>query len=258
MVLHLDMRIVLLKDVKGTFNQAVNSRVKRFSDKYVKAGLLNKPVEVNPNSYLDTLDNFSDTVEDSGHFVFLIVDETDSFANRLLVQIGREAGLGKSAYREFVKREGSVLRDFGRAIKAEGCYHRMFFTGLMPVAWSDAFSSLNIVKDVTHHFNFSGALGFTSADIQELLAHRFPNMNDADRGHHLNMIQLTCNGYRRSSHQEEAMYNPQGVWYYLDELKDKGENMVASLDPNIVPSARDEIAAFLVQQAIGILVLSIL
>jgi hypothetical protein len=42
----------------------------------------------------------------------------------------------------------------------------MFFTGVLPVAWSDAFSSLNTFEDLTHSAAFEETLGFKSGDIE--------------------------------------------------------------------------------------------
>jgi hypothetical protein len=127
----------------------------------------------------------------------------------------------------------------------------MFFTGVLPVAWSDAYSSLNTVMDLTHDPAFHEALGFKSSDIDELLALRFPAMDPEERAKHLAAIHRTCNGYRRSSSQVDALYNPQGVWFYLGQLESHGDQMVPRIDPNVLPPADDEVADFLVRHAAG-------
>jgi hypothetical protein len=63
------------------------------------------------------------------------------------------------------------------------------------------------------------------------------------------LITEKCNGHRRSAAQKEGLYNPQGVWYYLKQLQDKGKEMVPRMDPNVVQPSKDEIAAFLVKHA---------
>eukprot|EP01033_Poteriospumella_lacustris_P011602 gene11602-8270_t len=120
----------------------------------------------------------------------------------------------------------------------------------MPVAWSDtSVASLNTVEDLTHTDAFQEALGFKSSDIEELLVRRFPAMGPEERAKHLASIRCTCIGYRRSSSQAEALYNPQGVWFYLKQLQDKGDRKVPRMNPNIVQPVRDEVVAFLVKQA---------
>jgi hypothetical protein len=139
----------------------------------------------------------------------------DSFANRLLIRVSHEKGLGSSGYDEFVKKEGGVLRQFGRTVKmlSSTCIERMFFTGVMPVPWSDAFSFFNTVMDLTQSDIFRDTLGFKSSDIAELLELRFPEMISEECVTRLESIKSKCNEYCRSSAQ--ALYNPQGVWYNL-------------------------------------------
>lgn len=231
----------------------MNAALSEFSEKYVEKGLLKRPVVIDSTDCMSSLSNTTSAVRMSGQKVSLIVDEVDSFANRLLVQVSRKMGLDNSGYNEFVKQEGSVLRQFGRVVKSESntCIEKMFFTGVMPVAWSDAFSSLNTVKDLTHTKAFEDTLGFKTSDISKLMGQLFPKMTVEESRKHLESIKAKCNGYRRSSTQVEGLYNPQGVWYYMEQLRDKGDQMVPRMDPNIVQPARDEVAAFLVKHAAG-------
>lgn len=253
LVLYFDFSKVDEKDVPGTFTKVVNAAVSKFSDKYYEAGLLKRSVTIDENDAMFSISNLATVVDLSGQKISLIVDEVDSFANRLLIQVSRDKGLDSSGYNEFVSKEGSVLRQFGRVVKAESatCIEKMFFTGVMPVAWSDAFSSLNTVKDLTHTKMFEDTLGFKGSDITVLMKQLFPDMATEDRDKHLECIKAKCNGYRRSSAQVEGLYNPQGVWYYMEQLQDRGAQMIPRMDPNIVQPARDEVAAFLVKHAAG-------
>eukprot|EP01032_Pedospumella_encystans_P012282 gene12282-14220_t len=191
LVLHLDFSKVDEKDVPGTFTKVVNASVSEFSEKYYKIGLLKRPVVIDRIDCMSSISDLASTVRLSGQTLSLIVDEVDSFANRLLVQVSREKGLGASGHQEFIKKEGSMLRQFGRVVKSESntCIEKMFFTGVMPVTWSDAFSSLNTVEDLTHTNAFQYALGFTTSDIRELLIQLFPQMAPDDRDTHVESIQ---------------------------------------------------------------------
>ena len=252
LVLAMDFSVVQDSDIESSFTDMVNAAVSKFSKKYNKAGLLEEDVKIYGN-FATTLSNLATVVELSGQTISLVVDEIDSFTTRLLVQGSHKSGLNQSGYHEFVKKEWSVLLDFGRFVKSMSgtCVERIFFTGLMPVAWSDAFSSLNTVLDLSHIKAFENALGFKSSDIEKLLELLFPDIGKEERDKHMESIRNKCNGYRRSSSQVESLYNPQGVWFYLKQLQDKGNRMVPRMDPNIVQPARDELAAFLVKHAIG-------
>jgi hypothetical protein len=73
-------------------------------------------------------------------------------------------------------------------------------------------------------------------------------MTSEERAKHLESIKSKSNEYRRSSAQAEGLYNPQGVWYYLEQLEDKGSQMIPRMDPHIM---NDELATFLVKNAAG-------
>eukprot|EP01033_Poteriospumella_lacustris_P011600 gene11600-8268_t len=133
LVLALDFSQVIGDNIPDSFTEVVNASVSKFSEKYYEGGFLKRPVTINEKNFASSISNMTSAVELSGHKLSLIVDEVDSFANRLLLQVSREKGLDISGYNEFVVKEGSVLRDFGRVVKSASntCIERMFFTGVM-------------------------------------------------------------------------------------------------------------------------------
>lgn len=76
-------------------------------------------------------------------------------------------------------------------------------------------------------------------------------MSAKDKKQHLKQIQEKSNGHKRFPDQKHVMYNPQGVWFYLKQLQDKGELMQPSMDPDTKNLQNDEIIAFLVKHAAG-------
>ena len=73
------------KDVERNFRNYVNDAVLDFSKKYVKAGLLDDPIDVDREDCLYSLKRLFSEVQISGRQIYLIVDECDSFVNRLLL-----------------------------------------------------------------------------------------------------------------------------------------------------------------------------
>jgi hypothetical protein len=252
LVLAMDFSAVQEADILGSFTEVVNTSISGFSQKYIDAGLLSEPIKIDGRRFGSSISNLAAAVERSGQELSLIVDEVDSFTNRLLFQVSRENGLNESGYREFVNKGGLLLRDFGRVVKAETntCISRMFLTGVLPVAWSDGFSSFNIMEDLTHTNAFQHTLGLKIGDIAEILAQRFAGMPHDVQGQHLEAIKNTSSGFRRSPYQAEALYSPQGVWNYLEQLHHKGDQMVPRTEPSLLPSEAD-VVAFLVKHAAG-------
>lgn len=241
------------QNVAAQFTKIVNETIEEFSEKYYQLGLLYDRVTIDPTDFRASFASLARNVRLKGEKLSVIVDEVDAFANRLLMQGALLENQNVTTYHEFVKSEGSLLRRFGRTLKKHSstCIERSFYTGVMPVAWSDAFSSLNIVEDLTHTVAFNDTLGFKTTDVEELLSTLYPTMTPAMQAKHLEAIRNKCNGYRRSSAQTHGMYNPQGVWFCLKQLRDQGDLLTMRLDPNIVQPAKDEFAAFLVKHASG-------
>ena len=241
-------------NIEESFNEVINSSILKFSEKYHKAGLLDDPVEIDDKDCMSSFSDLASQVGLSNQKLSLIVDDVDAFNNRLLMKVIAEKGLNKAGYEEFRKREGSTLRHFGRVLKSESnsCLYRIFFSGVLPVRWSDGFSSsLDIVYDLTHTNAFQDTFGFKNSDIEELLTIMFPHLSAKDKKQHLKQIQEKSNGHKRFPDQKNVMYNPQGVWFYLKQLQDKGELMQPSMDPDIMNLQNDEIIAFLVKHAAG-------
>ena len=93
-------------------------------------------------------------IRKAGKEIYLIVDEYDSFANELILQIDTStADFGSSQYFSKLLDKESILRIWGKELKqgTEGSFPaigRMFFTGVTPIAFSYALLSFDIVKDV--------------------------------------------------------------------------------------------------------------
>jgi hypothetical protein len=113
LVLAMDFGAVQEADVMGSFTQVVNTSISGFSQKYNEAGLLSEPIKTDGRSYGSNISNLAAAVERSGENLSLIVDEVDSFTNRLLLQVCRENGLNESGFSEFV-RKGGLLAGEGR------------------------------------------------------------------------------------------------------------------------------------------------
>eukprot|EP01033_Poteriospumella_lacustris_P012747 gene12747-9114_t len=232
----------------------VNAAIQTFSEKYRKAGLLNEDVKIDEKYYATSLANLVRVVESSGHKLSVIVDAVDSFAYKLLLYVSHTSGLrakerlDRCSFNELDAWGTSVLSAFCWKLNSWGI-ERTFFTGVLPVAWPTGCSSIKRVMDLTDDPAFQQTLGFKSSDIDEVLALRFPAMDPDERANHLAAIHRTCNGYRRSSSQVNALYNPQGVWFYLNQLESHGDQMVPRIDSNVLPPAHDEVVDFLMRHA---------
>ena len=202
------------KDVERNFRNYINGAVLDFSKKYVKAGLLDDPISVNPENHLYSLDRLFSKVKNSGHQIYLIVDECDSFVNRLLLSVDTsKPDLGLKEYEAVVSGKESMLMNWGNVIKSGtdgSTIARAFFTGVAPQAFSDALSSLNMVKDLTFDPKVSGLFGLTEADVSRGLS-MIDGLTPDLHTKHLEHMRALYDGYRFVRTQTEPLFNTQYV-----------------------------------------------
>jgi len=161
--------------LQKTFFEVVRGRVQRllvrYRDRIASLARLH-----------DELDRFDDatalmaalldSVADTGHKLYVLIDEYDNFANRLLGAGAHEA------YEALVTRTGFV-RTFYATLKAgtaSGAVGRMFITGVAPLLLDDLSSGFNIATHASDDPSLHAQAGFTRADVDrsvdELLAAR--------------------------------------------------------------------------------------
>src|SRR5262249_7898064 len=102
----------------------------------------------------------------AGRKLYLLVDEYDGFANRLLSD-------GEHTLYDdgMVKRTGFV-RAFYSKLKTgtqTGALGRLFITGVTPLVLDDLASGFNIVTSITNRPHFNALAGFTHADVERAL-----------------------------------------------------------------------------------------
>jgi hypothetical protein len=176
-------------------------------------------------------------VLNSGHKLYLLIDEYDHFANRLLSD-GAEGLYAAS----IVKRTG-FIRTFYAKLKTgtrTGAIGRMFITGVTPLLLDDLSSGFNIITNVSQDPDLSALAGFTRADVErivdDLLAARpelarLPEITDRDRL--LEVLEQHYDGYRFSSGASERVFNSDMVLYFLNQLDRMHEYPDDMLDPNV-------------------------
>lgn len=235
-------------DVLQNFHKNINNSVLGFYEKYFKAGLLDKIVEIDTEDSLSTLQRLFNVVELSGRRIYLIVDECDAFVNRLLLSVDTsQPDLGRQQYEVVVSGKESMLRNWGNVIK-EGTVRtisRAFFTGVAPQAFSDGLSSLNMVKDLTFDPTLEGLFGFTRDDVSKGLQMVTPALSEEKQREYLEQMRVQYDGYRFNRAQKVPLYNPQYVLYYLDQLDRLGQPPTELID-SAVSHGTDNVAQFLI------------
>ena len=147
--------------------------------------------------------------------LFLLVDEYDNFVNTLL------AHHGAKAYRRLT-RGGGFYRSFfatlkGGAGRSGGGLERLFITGVSPIPLDDVTSGFNIGKNISRAPEFNTLLGFTEAEVRDMLqTYRNAGALTLDVAGAIDIMRDWYDGYRFSEDAPETVYNTGMVLYFLD------------------------------------------
>ena len=147
--------------------------------------------------------------------LYVLIDEYDNFANTILAHRRAEA------YESFTH-GGGFYRTFFATLKAGagqgGSVERMFITGVSPITMDDVTSGFNIGVNISLRRKFNDLLGFTKADVRNLLDtyHEHGVMNQ-DVDDTLAVMSEWYNGYRFAKGATGDLYNTDMVLYYLNE-----------------------------------------
>ena len=151
--------------------------------------------------------------EDHGIPLYVLIDEYDNFVNTVLAHRGAEA-------RQSFTHGGDFYRNFFATLKAgaghSGGLERIFITGVSPITMDDVTSGFNIGSNISLQPEFNDMLGFTEAEVRELLElYRDHGVFNQEVEAALDIMREWYNGYRFAAEAESDLYNTDMVLYYL-------------------------------------------
>lgn len=224
--------------LRRTFFEAVRGGVAafllRYRELFPPLGDLYKGLE----RYQDAealLGTMLDLVSASPHKIYVLVDEYDHFANRLLARGAQDV------YEAAIKT--GFVRTFYATLKTgtrSGAVARIFITGVSPLMLDDLSSGFNIATLASMSPRLHTLAGFTRQDteraVDELLASRpelaaVPELGD--RSALLGVLEEHYNGYRFSEDRPERVFNSDMVLYFLREIDDRLRYPADMLDHNV-------------------------
>ena len=171
-----------------------------------------------------------------GHKIYLIIDEYDHFANRLLADGDHEL------YESIVRGTGFV-RSFYATLKAgtgTGALARMFVTGVSPIMLDDLSSGFNIIAHISQQDRFNAIAGLTRPEVERAVdgflrdkPHLTADQRLVNRAALLTSMEQHYNGYRFSRLATERMFNSDLVLYFFRQLENTGRFPEQMLDINV-------------------------
>ena len=217
LVIYLNFAVVNadLGNYRSALDAHCNTRFNYFCDTYSSLLPENIKDELNKkNGCVEQLDYIYNECDRLGLKIYLFIDEYDHFTNHILSDAAR-----LNEYKGETHGTG-YLRTFFDTIKS-GTYssiERVFITGVSPVTLDDLTSGFNIGTNYSLDYGFNEMVGFTEAEVREMLAYYSQHFEF----HHTvdELIEIIKPYYDNYCFSEEAygettMYNSNMVLYFL-------------------------------------------
>jgi hypothetical protein len=214
-----------VKDIEAALHRHINLCIRRCAGRYQ----LN--VDLREEDAIYSFGSLLNSIQSSGHRLYLLIDEYDNFANEVLM-----AGQGRGHYEALLYGEG-LLKTVFKAVKAAAAggqgLDRAFITGVSPVVMSDMTSGYNVGENIYLEPAFNDLCGFTEAEIAVALARMAEEGGAWSAAEALEAMRTFYNGYRFSAKAPESLYNPTLSLYFLKYLQNHGEYPDPLLDENL-------------------------
>ena len=148
----------------------------------------------------DTLTSNADVLPNK---IYILIDEYDSFSNRVLAQKGEQT------YRDLCHGEGFFKRFFTMLKAQSDVVTNIFITGVSPMTLDDVTSGFNIAQNISQLPQFATLCGFTHADIREVFQYydddgQFP----IDQEEAFRLVTDWYDNYRFSPDHDAQVVNP--------------------------------------------------
>lgn len=218
-ILRFDFSGVSVEDVHESFTYNVKSVVNGFVRKY------KLPIKTDENPKFTFINIFDYFKEHQDKKLYILIDEYDHFANRLLL-------LDKQNYKGVVSEKTAFFKEFFTLLKsATGAENsplkKMFITGVTPMVMYDVTSGFNIGKNLSLNPKLNDMIGINEEELDELIA--YYDVEDIDRG----LLKEWYNNYRFSEETEQRVYNTDMILYYLQHHIDFAKPPKELIDINV-------------------------
>ena len=223
-------------EVQRSFDEYTSICIDAFANRYrdrLPSGLAEAVTAMGRGDCNGKLSLIMENLRDKNVEIYVLIDEYDNFTNTILAESGQDA------YDRLTHGEG-FFKQFFTSLKAatsatDSPVKRMFITGVSPVTMDDVTSGFNIATNISTESLFSGVVGFTHADVDEILDYFAANAGfDFDREKAKDIILRWYDGYRFASDENAPlMANTSLVLNFLSKYLRNGRLPDDLVDSNL-------------------------
>ena len=223
-------------EVQRSFDEYTSICIDAFANRYrdrLPSGLAEAVTAMGRGDCNGKLSLIMENLRDKNVEIYVLIDEYDNFTNTILAESGQDA------YDRLTHGEG-FFKQFFTSLKAatsatDSPVKRMFITGVSPVTMDDVTSGFNIATNISTESLFSGFVGFTHGDVDEILDYFAANAGfDFDREKAKDIILRWYDGYRFASDENAPlMANTSLVLNFLSKYLRNGRLPDDLVDSNL-------------------------
>ncbi|MCK4762339.1 MAG: AAA family ATPase [Candidatus Aminicenantes bacterium] len=209
-----------VEKIEASFLEHIRGRtlsfLRKYTDYLIKDREYFKKTIEESRSASDIMAALNDLCRDSRQKLYVLIDEYDNFANTIL------STTGEADYKNLTHGEG-FFRSFFNVLKAgtggmDAPITRLLLTGVSPITLDDVTSGYNIGKNISVDSSLNRLLGFTEADVIEMIEYyREKGLIKHDTGFLTGILRQWYNHYNFSKESQTTLFNSDMVLYFLDE-----------------------------------------
>jgi hypothetical protein len=200
-ILRFDFSDIDISNVEESFKNTLRLGFNSFIERYnLEIEKNEQPVETLKN----IIDHFS---KDSSISLYILIDEYDNFANKLLIR-------DKTEYERIVTEKTAFFKQFFTVLKAgtsgnNAPVKRMFITGVTPMTMYDVTSGFNIGENISLNYLFNALTGVTQKERAELF--RYYGIPDK----YVALVNEWYDNYRFTEEPAGSVYNTDMLLYFV-------------------------------------------
>jgi len=216
-VLRFNFSAVSIENVEYSFKHEIELNVNSFIKKYnLDIKIDNEPKETLKNIFKFFSDNKSAKL-------YMLIDEYDHFANRLLIN-------DEDRYKDIISDKTAFFKEFFTILKSatdseNSPLKRLFITGVTPMTMYDVTSGFNIGMNISLKKEFNDLVGFNEEEVNQILNYY---KIDVDK----ELLKDWYNNYQFSPQVNYKIYNSDMILYFINNYED-GKLPLEMIDINL-------------------------
>ena len=205
LVLRFDFSAIDIYDVEESFRYDVQVTLRSFIEKY------NLDIKFHRDSPISMFKDIFDYIKKHKLNLYLLIDEYDNFANKLLLN-------NREDYLNIVSQKTASFKQFFATLKAGATGNnapikRMFITGVTPMTMYDVTSGFNIGDNISLHPLFHDMVGLTQQELEQMLKD-FELEERVDKS----ILQEWYDSYIFSEDINHSIYNTDMILYFINKF----------------------------------------